>query len=241
MKTIDAFKLNEEELKQEIRNNQDIEVDNCLGQRYLGCALKEGNIKLVGTPGNGLAAYLDGASIYVKGNAQDAVADTMNGGLVAIEGNAGDALSYAMRGGKVYILGNAGYRAGVHMKAYKEKRSLLIIGGCTGSFLGEYLAGGTIIVLGLNCKPGMKLTGYFCANGMYAGKIYLRTDEKPVNLSDKLEFHKLDRDEKEEELRPLLEEYARIFHLNLEEILASDFFFFFSDPQKSYKQIYAAV
>ena len=101
MKTIDAFKLNEEELKQEIRNNQDIEVDNCLGQRYLGCALKEGNIKLVGTPGNGLAAYLDGASIYVKGNAQDAVADTMNGGLVAIEGNAGDALSYAMRGGKV--------------------------------------------------------------------------------------------------------------------------------------------
>ena len=161
--------------------------------------------------------------------------------VIAIEGNAGDALSYAMRGGKVYILGNAGYRAGVHMKAYKEKRSLLIIGGCTGSFLGEYLAGGTIIVLGLNRKPGMKLTGYFCANGMYAGKIYLRTDEKPVNLSDKLEFHKLDRDEKEEELRPLLEEYARIFHLNLEEILASDFSVIEADPQKSYKQIYAAV
>ena len=47
--------------------------------------------------------------------------------------------------------------------------------------------------------------------------------------------------EKEEELRPLLEEYTRIFHLNLEEILASDFSVIEADPQKSYKQIYAAV
>ena len=114
MKTIDAFKLNEEELKQEIRNNQDIEVDNCLGQRYLGCALKEGNIKLVGTPGNGLAAYLDGASIYVKGNAQDAVADTMNGGLVAIEGNAG----YACNGHK-----KAGEEVSVQSLFQKKMRS----------------------------------------------------------------------------------------------------------------------
>ena len=36
------------------------------------------------------------------------------------------------------------------MKAYKEKIPVMIIGGHTGSFLGEYQAGGIIIVLGIN-------------------------------------------------------------------------------------------
>ena len=67
-----------------------------------------------------------------------------------IHGNIGDAAGYAMRGGKIYVKGNAGYRAGIHMKAYKEKIPVMIIGGHTGSFLGEYQAGGIIIVLGLN-------------------------------------------------------------------------------------------
>ena len=241
MKTIDARKFSEEKIKEEIRSCHDIEVDNCLGQRYLGCALKEGTLRLTGTPGNGLASYMDGGSIYVKGNVQDAVADTMNGGLVAVEGNAGDALSYAMREGRVYVLGNAGYRAGVHMKAYKDKKSLLVIGGCTGSFLGEYLAGGTIIVLGLGRPEGTPLTGFFCANGMYAGKIYLRSREKPFSLSDRLDFRILTDKEKEEELRPLLEEFVSIFGLDMDSILSTDFSVIEADPEKSYKQIYAAV
>lgn len=54
-----------------------------------------------------------------------------------------------MRGGEIYVRGNAGYRAGIHMKAYRDKRPVMVIGGRTGSFLGEYQAGGYIIVLGL--------------------------------------------------------------------------------------------
>ena len=30
-----------------------------------------------------------------------------------------------------------GYRAGIHMKEYKEKRPLIVIGGSAGSFLGR--------------------------------------------------------------------------------------------------------
>mgnify|MGYP002508363490 CR=1 FL=1 len=44
---------------------------------------------------------------------------------------------------------NAGYRAGIHMKAYKDKVPVMVIGGTAGSFLGEYQAGGVIVVLGL--------------------------------------------------------------------------------------------
>lgn len=35
------------------------------------------------------------------------------------------------------------------MKAYEEKVPVMVIGGSVGSFLGEYQAGGRIIVLGL--------------------------------------------------------------------------------------------
>mgnify|MGYP002508793462 CR=1 FL=1 len=59
---------------------------------------------------------------------------------------------YAMRGGKIFVKGNAGYRAGIHMKAYEEKKPVMVIGGTAGSFLGEYQAGGVIVVLGLGAN-----------------------------------------------------------------------------------------
>ena len=96
-----------------------------------------------------MGAYLNGAELIVHGNAQDAVGDTMNDGLIAVNGNIGDAAGYAMRGGKIFVKGDAGYRAGIHMKEYKEKIPVMIIGGRAGSFLGEYQAGGVIVVLGM--------------------------------------------------------------------------------------------
>ena len=109
--------------------NEEITVTGCLGERYIGCGMKNGIMHIEGTPGNALASYLDGGSIYVDGNVQDAAADTMNAGLLAVNGSAGDALAYGMRGGRVYIRGDAGYRAGVHMKAYGDRKSILVIGG----------------------------------------------------------------------------------------------------------------
>ena len=153
-------------MRKEILDGE-VRLSGCLGERYIGCGMKEGILHVEGTPGNALACYLDGGTILVDGNAQDAVADTMNAGLLAVRGSAGDALAYGMRGGCVYILGDAGYRAGVHMKAYEENRSTLVVGGRTGSFLGEYLAGGLIVVLGLGYE-GEDVTGFFCGNGMYA-------------------------------------------------------------------------
>ena len=183
MKEIDIRKDGLEAVRKQ--SGGDVAVTGCLGERYIGCGMKDGILRIKGTPGNALASYLDGGTVLVDGNVQDAAADTMNDGLLAVRGSAGDALAYGMRGGRVYVLGDAGYRAGVHMKAYEENRSILVIGGRTGSFLGEYLAGGIIIVLGLG-DEGEDITGYFCGNGMYAGTIYLRTERIPPNLSDKL-------------------------------------------------------
>jgi glutamate synthase domain-containing protein 3 len=41
------------------------------------------------------------------------------------------------------------------MKAYEDDLPVLVIGGRAGSFLGEYQAGGIIIVLGKGCRGGV--------------------------------------------------------------------------------------
>ena len=169
MKHIDAKELDYTALNESLRRaKNDIEISGCLGQRFIAAGMADKKITINGTPGNALGAYLNGAAFRVKGNAQDAVGDTMIDGYIVVEGNIGDAAGYAMRGGKIYVKGNAGYRAGIHMKAYEDKVPVMVIGGKAGSFLGEYQAGGRIIVLGLteNDKP---IVSNFPCTGMHGG------------------------------------------------------------------------
>ncbi|MCM8901735.1 hypothetical protein KVG29_10955 [Caldicoprobacter algeriensis] len=180
MKVIDASGMHYKDLnamiKQLIKNNtSEILVKNVQGQRYIGDGIGR-NCKVIieGTPGNDMAAYMDGATIVVHGNAQDGVANTMNDGKVVIHGNAGDILGYAMRGGEVYIKGDVGYRVGIHMKEYLDKKPVIVIGGKAGAFLGEYMAGGIIILLGLNVNDTQKIVGNYCGTGMHGGVIYSR-------------------------------------------------------------------
>ena len=148
---IDAEKLDYRSLNEAIRAAGDTcHITGCLGQRFIAAGMSGKKIEIDGIPGNALGAYLGGCEITIHGNAQDAVGDTMNDGTIVVSGSIGDAAGYAMRGGAIYIKGNAGYRAGIHMKEYKEKKPVIVIGGRAGSFLGEYQAGGVIVVLGLH-------------------------------------------------------------------------------------------
>ncbi len=242
MMEVDVRGLSQSEIATLIReaDGEALTLKGCIGQRYIACGMKNVNLTITGTPGNALGAYLDGGFIRVEGNAQDAVADTMNDGLMYIKGSAGDALAYAMRGGKIFVRGSAGYRAGVHMKAYGDVQPVIVIGGTAGSFLGEYLAGGTIIVLGLNRKDN-PLTGFFCGNGMYAGHIYLRTDEKPVGLSDKLIMKKVSEKEKKEILAPHIKEFADAFSEDYRKCMEGPFISIEPNPENSYKELYADI
>ncbi|MEG2524187.1 MAG: glutamate synthase [Oscillospiraceae bacterium] len=187
MTTIDASKLSCRELNENLRQCSDSVVlaRRCHGQRYIGCARREGLIEIEGMPGNALGAYLDGASITVHGNAQDACGDTMNAGEITVHGRCGDAVGYSMRGGRIFVRDDVGCRAGAHMKAYLEKQPALIIGGRASCFLGEYQAGGTIIVLGLN-QRGRCPVDSFCGVGMHGGSIYLRCELPPLGLPGQL-------------------------------------------------------
>lgn len=144
-------------------------------QRYLGCAMPAGKTLLIhGTPGNDMASYMDGGRIEVFGNAQDQVGNTMNDGKIIVHGRCGDAAGYAMRGGQIFIRDDCGWRVGIHMKQYQQKCPAVVIGGNAGNFLGEYLAGGIIVLMGY--------AGEYLGTGMHGGIIYLahRLDDKDV-------------------------------------------------------------
>ncbi len=215
----------------------EVTLTGCLGQRFIASGMKDKKIIIQGIPGNALGAYLNGASITVNGNAQDAVGDTMNDGEIIIHGNIGDAAGYAMRGGKIYIKGNAGYRAGIHMKEYKEKIPLMIIGGSAGSFLGEYQAGGIIIVLGMDTDG--KLVSNFPCTGMHGGKVYFRGEVPKSAFPKNICLKKAD-EEDMNCIKDSIAEYAEIFGLDKEQILSTPFTVATPDSKNPYKQMYVA-
>ncbi len=227
-----------QELNKIIRDAKDSEIvlNGCIGQRYIGTGLADKNIVVNGTPGNALGAYLNGGGITVYGNAQDATGDTMNGGVIVIHGNAGDATGYAMRGGKIYVRGNMGYRAGIHMKAYMEFKPVIVIGGRAGSFLGEYQAGGIIVVLG--CNDDGKIINNFCGTGMHGGKIYLRCASLPHRIPLQVRAQKI-RGRDDAELKAIIEDYCKYFDdMDPGRLLDSDFFVLTPDSDNPYKRMY---
>ncbi len=237
MEWIDATDFDYKTLNETIRKtDDDCTVEQCCGQRFIGAGMSDKNIFIQGIPGNALGAYLNDAVITVNTNAQDAVGDTMNEGKIIIHGNIGDAAGYAMRGGKIYVKGNAGYRAGIHMKAYKSKIPVMIIGGTAGSFLGEYQAGGIIIVLGLNSKAN-HIVGNFPCTGMHGGKIFLRGTCENIKFPEQVTAKMATSDDMNE-IKDSLSEYCSDLELNLESILNSPFTVITPDSKNPYKQMY---
>jgi glutamate synthase domain-containing protein 3 len=216
-----------------------IELRNVFGQRYLGTNLS-GPVQLdiSGTPGNDLGAFMDGPCITVHGNAQDGCGNTMNDGQIVVHGRAGDILALSARGGKIFVRDSVGYRAGIHMKEYEGKRPLVVVGGSAQDFAGEYMAGGVLLLLGLDLREGEGHRARFVGTGMHGGVIYLR---------GAIEEHQLGREvgvaEPDEEdrglLRELITQFAAHFGGDAEEILAGRFLKLWPLSLRPYGRLYA--
>ncbi len=239
MNVIDVKQLDYKTINEKLREaSGESRLTGCCGQRFIAAGMSDKEITIDGVPGNALGAYLNGALITVNSNAQDAVGDTMNEGRIVVHGNIGDAAGYAMRGGKIFVRGNAGYRAGIHMKAYKEKKPIMIIGGTAGSFLGEYQAGGVIIVLGLDSKD-KRIVGNFPCTGMHGGKMFLRGECNDIEFPKQVTARPADSGDLEE-LKVYLSEYCEVFGLELSKVLESPFTVVTPDSKNPYKQMYVA-
>lgn len=241
---IDAYGLSHRELNARLREvvsngARKIELRNVYGQRYIGTDLdKEVEIDIFGVPGNDLGAFMNGPRITVHGNAQDGCGNTMNDGEIIIHGHAGDIIGLSARGGKIFVREDVGYRAGIHMKEYQDKKPVLVIGGTAQDFFGEYMAGGVVILLGLNLKEGEPHKARFIGTGMHGGVIYLRGSVDNYQLGKEVGVAELE--EKDlQVLKQYVGEFASHFGFNDEEILKQKFNKLFPRWLRPYGTFYA--
>jgi len=155
---------------------REVSVINVNGHRYLGINVPHGcRLNIYGTPGNCLANFNKGGEIIVYGSAQDDVGDAMYAGRVVIHGDARDVIAQAHQGGEIFVRGSVGNRAAIQMREFKDSRPYLIIGGRADDYLGEYMAGGVAMVLGIDALDlDTPLVGRYAATGMVGGRIYIR-------------------------------------------------------------------
>ncbi len=241
---IDANGIFYKELNAQLRdlvanNARKIEITNVCGQRYIGTNLNAAvEIDLYGTPGNDLGAFMNGPRIIVHGNAQDGCGNTMNEGEIIVHGHAGDVLGMSARGGKIFVRDSIGYRAGIHMKEYGEKKPSLVIGGTAQDFVGEYMAGGILVLLGLNLAEGENHKAKYIAVGMHGGVIYLRGSVEPYQLGPEVGTAELD-EKDNQALQALVNDYAAYFDYPADKILNGKFIKLYPRFLRPYGRLYA--
>lgn len=176
--TIDAAGVHYTPLNKQIRQAvregaSEIILKNVMGQRFIGDGIT-GSVKIVihGVPGGDLGMFMKGPTIEVFGNADHAPGNTMDEGTIIIHGASGDATAHSMRGGKVFVRDDIGYRGGIHMKQYLNKRPILVVGGTAKAFLGEYMAGGLVIIFRMQDEEPYAEMGL--ASGIHGGEIFIR-------------------------------------------------------------------
>ncbi len=244
MERIDSQGLHYRELNEMVKRMaeggvREFQLDNVNGQRYIGTGLPYPDVKILvnGVPGNDLASFMNGPEIIVNDNAQDAISNTMNAGQVTVHGHAGDVLGYGMRGGRLLIKGDVGYRVGIHMKEYKKQVPVLIAGGSAGDFLGEYMAGGILVLLGLERKPGAPLAGDYLGTGMHGGVIYLRGEIDPFTLGKEVAPFELDEADWKV-LGPHLQDFCAAFGYDYDEVCSEKFSKLIPVSHRPYGRLY---
>jgi len=247
--TIDARGLKHKELNDLLnetvqRGSTELVINNVFGQRYIGTRLylpfgdTKLHIEVNKFPGNDLGAFLNGHRIIVHGNAQDGVGNTMDNGEIIIHGRAGDVTAMSMRGGQIFIKDNVGYRTAIHMKEYREKVPVLVVGGTAQDFLGEYMAGGMVLLLGLNLKEDEPHRAHYVGTGMHGGVIYLRGCLAEHQLGREVGVSPLNEQDREVVGR-YVREYCSHFGGKPDEILNGRFQKLIPASLRPYGQIYA--
>ncbi len=236
------YKQLNEEIRTELRKGKKmIELLNVNGQRYIGNNLAD-NAKIIinGVPGNDLAFAMIGPHIEIHGNGQDGVANTMSAGKVIFHGSVGDICGYAMRGGFLYIKGNVGYRSGIHMKEYKANHPTIVIGGKAGDFLGEYMAGGILVVLDLFDENDTDdIVGNLCGTGMHGGRMFIRGKVEDWRLGKEVKVVDLDENDIEE-LKTIIDDYSKELKWDIKnKINYKDFIKLIPGSKRPYGRLYA--
>lgn len=208
-----------------------VTLKNVSGQRFIGAGITaEGTkIEIYGDAGLDTGVFSDGLGIMIHGSSEYLLGNTLNSGELVVYGDSWDVTGMGARGGRIFVMGEGGSRIGIHMKQYGESSPSIVYGGRVKQYCGEYMAGGTIVVLGLDYsdaiinkkKPVAKgnidakrvreypepVVQSSLGSGMHGGAIYVR-GEVPDHLLGVCAAKDEPTEEDKKALDALLERYS---------------------------------
>ena len=124
------------------------------------------------------------------------------------------------------------------MKEYQGKKPVLVIGGTAQDFLGEYMAGGILILLGLNLKEGEHHKANFIGTGMHGGVIYLKGSVDDFQLGKEVGISELEENDYLT-IQKYIGQFAAHFDYDAGEILKHRFVKLFPLWLRPYGRLYA--
>jgi glutamate synthase domain-containing protein 3 len=187
-------------------------------------------IDVYGSSGDYLGSGVDGAEIYVHGDAQDQVAQIFKSGKLVIYGNVGQAFMYGAKGGEVYVLGNTAGRPLINAVG---KPRAVINGTCLDYLAESFMAGdphnggGFVILNGLEFNsegemieletpyPGGNLFSLPSGGAIFIRDPHCKVGEDQLNGGRFVPFTERDW----ELILPYLKENERLFEIKIEELL----------------------
>ena len=204
-------------------------VYRCRGDRFIGCGLgprtEDVRMDIFGSSGDYLGSGMDGAHLYVHGDAQDQVGQILKSGRIVIFGNVGQTFLYGAKGGEAFVMGSAAGRPLINAVG----RIRAIINGtcldyCAESFMaGEQTGGGFVIINGLSHDARGELIGMemkYPGNNLFSlasgGACYLNDPYHTVTDSqlNGAEFQSFRREDWTTIL-PYLQENERLFGIDI--------------------------
>ncbi len=222
-----------------------ITLENVKGQRFIGAGIREKvTIEVFGDAGLDVGVFSEGTTIIVHGCSEYLLGNTLNDGELIVYGDSWDITGMGARGGRIFVMGNGGSRVGIHMKEFRDKKPVIVYGGAVKQYCGEYMAGGIIVVLGLDFSQAIKdrekpvtrenidpekirdvegeIAQSDLAAGIHGGTVYLRGEVLDHNLgvyAVKDEFT----DEDKGVLTPVLKRFSDLFNVPMDLIWKKKF------------------
>ncbi|MFA7179389.1 MAG: hypothetical protein WC075_05650, partial [Dehalococcoidales bacterium] len=224
---------------------------NYSGQRFCGCGLPNDGanvrIDVYGSSGDYLASGINGAQIYVHGDAQDQLGQIMMNGKLVIYGDVGQTFMYGAKGGEVYVLGNAAGRPLIN--AVGNPR-VVINGTCLDYLAESFMAGdplkggGFVVMNGLEYGsdgniqeqvtpyPGSNLFSLASGGAIYLRDPYHKVVPEQLNGGEIVELSLADW----ELILPYLKENERLFNISVERDLLT-----VRGEKRHYQRVYRKV
>jgi glutamate synthase domain-containing protein 3 len=200
-----------------------LKLKNVAGQRFICANLNYcTEIDIFGKTGDDLGAFIDGPYLNVHGNARNGCGNNMNNGTIIVHGQVGDSIGLSAHGGQILVKGNAGYRAGFCMREFVPQKPVILIGGTAQDFPGQYMAGGTLIILGLNLDKDESHPTHFIGSGMRGGTIYFRGNLGRDQIDKQVNLTGLDKED-ETLISKYIREFSLCFGYRSEQILDCNF------------------